>query len=279
MLKSSFSIIAIMLLTLAASASTASTPSPDESIIYKQVDEISLTLHIFRPPLQAETAVPAIVFFHGGGFNNGSPSQFYRQAAHLAQQGLVAISVKYRLKNTHGTDPRACVRDAKSAMRWVRENAVRLGIDPRRIAAGGGSAGGHLAAATALLENFNEATDNLPTDCRPNALILFNPVMNNGPDGYAYNRVEAYWENFSPAHNIRKGAPPALIMLGSEDPLFTVEQAKACKAAYDAVGSRCDLHVYEGQKHGFFNRGEMFTETLSQMDAFLRSLGYLNAAL
>ena len=111
--------------------------------IYKTIDGTELPLHIFEPKdLKKGDKRAAIVFFFGGGWNSGSPVQFEKQCAYLASRGMVAITVEYRVKNRHGVPAVSCFSDAKSAIRWVRQNAERLGIDPYRIAAGGGSAGG-----------------------------------------------------------------------------------------------------------------------------------------
>ena len=90
---------------------------------------------------------------------------------------MVTILADYRVLNRHGTDARIAISDAKSAIRWVRENASALGIDPTRIAASGGSAGGHLAAATSVVSGFDSRQDNLEVSSKPNALALFNPVL------------------------------------------------------------------------------------------------------
>jgi acetyl esterase/lipase len=117
---------------------------------YKQVGEVTLKIDIFEPK-QKDSAkkYPAIVFFFGGGWVGGSPGQFYRQCEYLAGRGMIAMSAEYRVKSRHQTTPAECVKDGKSAVRWIRANAARLDIDPDRIAAGGGSAGGHVAAAVA----------------------------------------------------------------------------------------------------------------------------------
>ena len=118
--------------------------TPDKMVVYKRVDDVELKLHIFEPPdRQANKPVPAIVFFFGGGWVGGTPTQFYHQCDYLASRGMMAISAEYRIKSKHGTTPFECVADGKSAIRWVRANAERLGINPDKIVAGGGSAGGH----------------------------------------------------------------------------------------------------------------------------------------
>ena len=116
---------------------------------YKDVGGHKLNLHIFRSPAHSPTKEPkpAVVFFFGGGWVGGTPTQFYPQCQHLAKRGMVAISAEYRVKSRHHATPFDCVEDGKSALRWVRTHAEKLGIDPDRIAAGGGSAGGHVAAA------------------------------------------------------------------------------------------------------------------------------------
>jgi acetyl esterase/lipase len=214
------------------------------------------------------------VFFFGGGWKGGTITHFYPQAEHLSKRGMVAIAVEYRTKTGHGTDPRACVMDAKSAMRWVRSHAKELGIDPNRIAAGGGSAGGHMAAATATLTKFDEPGEDTSVSCIPQALVLFNPVFDNSEKGYGYERVKAYWKDFSPMHNLKKGMPPTVVFLGTKDKLIPVSTAEEFKKIMESNGDRCDLHLYEGQPHGFFKDAK-FKETLAEMDNFLVSIGWL----
>src|SRR5688572_26427217 len=117
---------------------------------YKQAGPTKLELYIYEPAgHRPADRRPAVIFFFGGGWNQGSPAQFERQCRYLASRGLVAITADYRVASRHGVTAIECVKDAKSAVRWVRKNAGRLGVDPNRIAAGGGSAGGHIAAASA----------------------------------------------------------------------------------------------------------------------------------
>jgi len=110
--------------------------------VYKTIGDTKLSLYIFNPP--GHTAAlrrPAIVFFFGGGWRQGSPDQFEAQCRELASLGMVAISADYRVFSRNQSNVLDSVRDAKSAIRYIRENAQRFGIDPQRIAAGGGSSG------------------------------------------------------------------------------------------------------------------------------------------
>ncbi|MFS2757980.1 prolyl oligopeptidase family serine peptidase [Bacteroides thetaiotaomicron] len=108
-------------------------------------------------------------------------------------------------------------------------------------------------------------------------MILFNPVIDNGPHGYGFDRVKDYYRDFSPIHNIKKDAPPAIFFLGSEDNIVLLETALKFKKKMEHVGSRCDLLLYPGQKHGFFNAKfeEFFEKTMSATVVFLKSLGYI----
>ena len=254
-------------------------PVPDRKVIYKVIDKNPLFLHVFNPKLHAKgNKVPAIVFFHGGGWKGGGVTHFYNQSAYFASRGMVAISVQYRTESSHGTTPKECVMDGKSAMRFIKNNAAELGIDPDKIIAGGGSVGGHIAAAMATLKGFNEMTEDTLVSCVPKALVLFNPVANNSEEGYGYDRVKEYWEAFSPYHNISENTPSTLIMLGTKDTAFKPNLAKKYKQKMEAFGLHCELILYKDQVHAFFNydkNRELHFQTMEDADLFLTSLGYL----
>ena len=250
-----------------------------QRVQYKQVDTTTLSMELYYPStFDSAKKNPAILFFFGGGWNNGTLSQFVPHARYFAQRGLVCILVEYRVNQVHKTSPFESLKDAKSAIRFIRKNAIRFHIDHAKIAAAGGSAGGHLAAATALIEDYNEPGHNRSVSCVPNALLLFNPVIDNGPGGYGYERIGAAYKSFSPLHNINKGAPPTIMFLGTADALIPVETAKYYQKVMEKVNSRCELFLYEGQPHGFFNyrNFEYYKITVAETDRFLQSIGYLN---
>lgn len=266
----------LLFMVMAANIFASPKEKPSRIIPYKETPQGELRLHVFNPPnhKHQKDQRPVVVFFFGGSWNTGSPAHFYPQAKYLAQRGLVAITAEYRTKKSHGTDPRVCVRDAKSAIRFIRRRAKWLGISPTRIAAAGGSAGGHLAAATATLSEFNEPDENLEVSCKPNALVLFNPVFDNSENGYGFERVNKYWKDFSPMHNLSSNTPPTIVFLGTKDEFIPVATAEKYKEIMTSNGTRCDLHLYSGQAHGFFNKAK-YKETVAQMDQFLVSLGWL----
>ncbi|WP_268033305.1 alpha/beta hydrolase [Algoriphagus sp. PAP.12] len=250
-----------------------------ELFLYKELDTTQLFVEVLYPEeMEGGKEYPAVVFFFGGGWVGGSREHFRPQATYFAKRGLVCFLVDYRTRSVHQTPPFESLKDAKSVMRYVRANAAQFHVDPDQIIAGGGSAGGHLAAATALVSGFNDDKDDLAISPIPNALLLFNPVIDNGPGGYGFERVGEAYKEFSPLHLIGKGAPPTLFLLGTQDNLVPVATAEYYKTVMEKVGSRCDLHLYEGQPHGFFNyrNFEFYEKTLLAADEFLQSLGYLS---
>lgn len=251
--------------------------------VYKKASGDDLHIYRFDPSGHnpKTDSRPAAVFFFGGGWNGGSVTQFEPHANYLAGRGMVVFLADYRVKSRQKTTPKECVADGKSAVRWIRENAKRLGVDPDKIAAGGGSAGGHVAATTGMCDGFDEESENAEISSRPGALLLFNPVYNNGPEGYGHSRVKEWFPAISPAHSITKDDPPAIVFLGTEDKLIPVSQAEAFRDEQKKLGVDSELYLYEGEPHGFFNlklsqgKAEHFKDTVLKMDAFLVKHGFL----
>jgi acetyl esterase len=244
---------------------------------YRKIDSTELKLWIFGES-DPKTPKPAIVFFFGGGWSSGSPGQFEAQARHFAKRGMIAITADYRVKSRHGVPVVECVKDAKAAIAWVRENAQRLGIDPDKIAASGGSAGGHLAAATGTISGFG-------SDERPNAMILFNPACTLAPiagwqppgavAALSAERFGVEPKVLSPAHHIGPHTPPTLILHGEADTTVPYASVVAFESAMKTADRPCKLVGYEGAGHGFFNRGDDSSKTLAEADGFLVGLGWL----
>lgn len=267
-----------LILSLLMSITACSVGYSQYRILYKEIDSTKLFMEVYQPGIiDSAKKYPAIAFFFGGGWIEGSMKQFEPQAKYFSQRGMVCFLVDYRIKNKHQTSPFESLKDAKSAIRFIRIQANKFHIDTSKIVAAGGSAGGHLAAATALITDYNETSDNLSVSCIPNALALFNPVIDNGPGGYGYERIGKAYMTFSPLHNVRKGAPPTILFLGTNDNFIPVQTAKKFQEAMEQVNSRCELQLYEGQRHGFFNYKniEYYKKTVSKLDEFLQSLGFI----
>lgn len=252
---------------------------------YKTVGEAKLSLYIFNPPGPTSGNRAAIVFFFGGGWTSGTPGQFEQQCRYLAAKGMVAIAADYRVKSRNQSTITDSVSDAKSAILYVRKNSARLGIDPDRIAAGGGSAGGHIAAAAGLISGPEELQS------RPNALVLFNPVVIMAPVAndddlnqnsgaiVARGKQEADAVAISPWHHIAKGSPPTIIFHGKSDTTVPWVTVESFTKRMQAAGNRCELVSFEGQNHGFFNfrptGNQYYDETVNKAGDFLASLGFI----
>jgi acetyl esterase len=266
--------------------------------VYKTLGDVTLKMWIFMPPgHQVEDRRPAMVFFHGGGWLRGHPSSFYKHCEYLAARGMVAITVAYRIREVHHSTVNLSVADARSAMRWIRTHAERWGLDPNRLAAGGSSAGGHLAAATATLNAYDDPGDDLSIDVRPHALVLFNPALVLAS---IEGKLElASWadhlnkalemdfellmggppESLSPYHHIPADIGPTLIFHGTADDVVPYFTAELFWEKMKALDRRCELIGYEGAGHGFasyrLDDNAAFVDAVHKMDRFLVSLGYL----
>ena len=269
MQKFNFS-LAILFLLLVNSAFSQILP---EKIFYKSTEQTDLNLFIYNPvDFDKSQTYNCIVFFHGGGWNSGDYKQFERQSIYFASRGMVAISVEYRIRNKHGTSPIQAMEDAKSAIRFIRLNSELFSINPNRIAAAGGSAGGHLAAVAGNIDLFDNSSEDLTISSKPDLLILYNPVLHYGRKwGWIDNPSSA-----SPYENLSEGAPPTIILTGTKDKIVPVELIENYKKRMEAVGSRCDVFFYEGAEHAFFNKGQDFIDTLYKSDIFLKSNWYLS---
>lgn len=199
-----------------------------KNLVYKEVQGKQLMVDVFTTgELMKKDDNPAIAFFHGGGWAYGSPSEFYNACKRYTKKGFVTFSFSYRLAiQEDGTIPNPditpveCTKDARSALRWMKENADELHIDPDKIVASGQSAGGQLAISTAIMDDINESTDNLTIDPTPLALLLFSSNLNTLEPWLDYlmgDRRKEIW-SISPYHNLKAGMPPAIEFHGTEDP-------------------------------------------------------------
>ncbi|MBX3419999.1 MAG: alpha/beta hydrolase [Pirellulaceae bacterium] len=258
--------------------------------VYATVAGVDLKAYVFRPAdWQPGDRRSAIVFFFGGGWVSGTPAQFVPQCQRLAKQGMVAMTVDYRVSSRHKVTAKDCVADARQALRWLRANAERQGVDPQRIAAGGGSAGGHLAAAIALIAS-SESAENQTVSCVPNALVLFNPALVldsiEGVSELPESRMQSLRKllgtaprDLSPYHRLHQDAPPTLVLHGTDDRVVPHASVRWYAERATQLGTQCQVVSYEGAGHGFFNPGrgqeDYFEATCQEMEAFLRSLKFL----
>jgi acetyl esterase/lipase len=255
-------------------------PSRVEEIVYKVIGKIKLKLTLYHP--EESGMKPGIVFFGGGAWMVQDPKQFRPHSIDLARAGFLGATAEYRTSGQHGATPLESVRDAISTVRWLRLNSERIGLDPRRVAASGGSAGGHIAACAATLTGFDEEGEDTGISSVPDALVLYNPVLDPADEYVSRHllereevrRMNVQLEEISPMRVIRPGVPPTIIFHGTEDQVVPFAQAERFKVLMEGVGSRCVLVPAEGEGHGFFNyrrSKHWYRETMEATREFLHS--------
>ena len=264
--------------------------SSDSVHTYKSVEGHDLKIWVFNPTITSKTNAPAMLFFFGGGWNSGSPTQFVKYCERLSEHGMVGIVADYRVKSRHGVQAKTCVEDALDALRYITENATTLGIDPMRIGVGGASAGGHLAASLGTIHASDPAA--------PKVMALFNPTTVLAPiaDDLSdaslgeFEKMNARYQakeehlraliglepvELSPFHHVASNSPPTIIFHGTNDKTVPYESAKLFASQFKKNGVFVDLKTYEGAGHRFFNREPYFSQTAGELEAFLLDLGWL----
>lgn len=250
---------------------------PSRSVVYHQVGGRELRLFVFEPAgRRAGDRRTAFLTVHGGGWSGGDPSRMFPFAAHFARRGCVAFSVEYRrAAPAAGISVFDGLADVRAAVRAVRRRAGEFGVDPARVVVHGASAGGHLAVGAALFEPAGEAQD-AGESSRPDALVLFYPVIDTSAEGYGQTRIGARWREISPVEHVRPGLPPTLVCHGTADTVTPVAGVRRFAAAMLAAGNRCELELQEGGGHGYLliDR-EGFDASLRRTEVFLHSTGLL----
>ena len=252
--------------------------------VYKVVDSLKLSIDVFNTKQSYERDNnTAIVFFHGGGWAFGAPNEFFTTCERYAEMGIVTFSVEYRLSTDNGFTPSKTispiesVMDARSALRWVRENAAKFHLDKNKIVAAGQSAGGQLALSTAMIDDYNEKTDDLTVSCSPNAILLFSSCVNTVEAWCDYllaERRSKIW-SISPTYHIKKGLPPMIEFHGTDDEQVPKWTLQFFENAMKKQGNEFELHMFEGRKHYLGGENPKYShyydeDILNITDEFLR---------
>ena len=228
---------------------------------------IRLRAYVSYPPnYNPNVSLPAIAFFHGGGWEKGSPTYWLPMAHYFAARNMIAISFQYRIKSLHKSDVSESIADAKSAIRWMRKFSSQLGIDPNQIVASGDSAGGHLALTTALLDQYDEESGaDRAISSRPSAAASLYPVV----DATLAGLLPA----MSPKHQLNQSnVLPMLIVQGDADTHDWTPPAAAAAFCNSANGLRsgvCTFVSVPNANHSFLDRHDFFVAGIAAIDRFL----------
>jgi acetyl esterase/lipase len=289
-------LVAWSLIVVGPSVSRAQAPAPPPATsapvqipdgaterIFKQVGGADLKLYVFKPAdLKPAERRPAAIYFAGGGWTNLRVDAGFALASRLASLGLVAITATYRVRAVHNSTPYDSVVDAKSALRWVRDHAADLQIDPARIVGVGDSAGAHVLLTAAVLDTFDEPSENRGTSSKPNALFLTAAVVTTVPvEGMPITAQQQALLDFlgprtreiSPLHHLAKNLPPTVIYHGKLDPLMPYTAVDEFCTKARTLGNLCDLTGFDDAAHNVARVKR--AETDAGLLAFLKRLGYL----
>ena len=290
--------IALAFIALLAGPLFAQSPAPEkkpdvtplelpgsEARVFRTVGDAELRLHIVKPEgWSAADKRVCLVNFFGGGWVSGTPESSVRWAKWAASKGLVGIAPDYRTRNRFQGTPENCVSDGRSAVRWVQAHAAELGIDPAKVVVSGGSAGGHVAAWTAITGPGPDEGDPAP-EITPAALILFNPVTDTKETGYGGpKRFGGKSERAlacSVPDRMPVKMPPTIVFHGTADITGPCANSVAFRDQLVATGNRCELVTFEGLGHSYYSSkfGEAGKAALKKTEAdacaFLTSLGLL----
>jgi len=261
-------------------------PDWDEIISYKNLGWIDLTLSVYYSKTDKEKS-PCIIFFHGGSWKTRAINQFKQYAYYFSERGYTAMSVKYRVfDDSPDVIPCDEIKDAKSAIRYVRSHAESLGIYPDKIIVGGMSSGGHLATATAFIDTCVEDDENNAFSCLPDALMLQNPLVDLSENGWlaGHDYLGDDWMTLSSIHHIDINCRsiPSIILSGSSDHTTPIKNMIHWDNIYHSLNGYSQLFVFDGRGHGFSNYNETksgeghrdFIYSLYFMEAFLLQTGY-----
>ena len=251
----------------------------EEGVVFGTGGGRDLKCDIFTPPGNPNRA-PAILLLHGGGWSGGDRSQLRGYGILLGRLGYVCVASEYRLSGEE-TWP-AQIHDSKAALRWMRANAGRLGIDPARIAVSGNSAGAHLSlmvAGTPNVPEFEGVGGNAGVDTSVAASVaIYAPVQLGGPAApseavsalMGANPTAAALTGASPVSHARSTFPPTLLIHGNGDVVVPSEASLQMYRALQAAGAPAELHIYAGEPHAFDAAPAFGRQCAAVMDLFLQ---------
>jgi len=275
--------VLIMAASILAPPLSAAEITVHEGIEYSNPDDQHLKLNLARPK-KIDGRAPAVLCIHGGGFRAGRRERWDKLCRQLAERGYVAATVTYRLAPKYQFP--AAVHDVKAAVRWLRANADKYHIDPRRIGVVGDSAGGHLAqflGVTGRVKRFEGPGENAQQSSSVQCVVNY-----YGPSDFtkSYGKsvdageVLPLWFGgdlkkelrrhilASPLNWVTPNAAPTLLLHGSKDPYVAIEQAEWIHERMKAAAVQVQLLRLEGAGHGF--RGKHLEQAESAMFEFLQ---------
>ena len=249
-----------------------------QSFTYFSNDDTELNLYAFLPDGHNENdARCAVLFFHGGQWDQEMLSQFAPQALNFVSHGAVGIVAEYRTADPHETTPMESIQDAQHAIFWLRKNHSELGIDPHKVVVAGAGSGAHIALCAAMHKKVVSDAEFTST---PDALILWSAIIDTTKRGIGNqlftNAKDA--RRTSPTKNIRRKLPPMLFFHGNEDPVTPVAAVDKFCQRMRSKRNIARFVPFNRATHSFFNfnvNQHYFVQTLENAEGFLMEQGFL----
>lgn len=246
----------------------------EEGVVFARGGDQDLRCDVFTPPGGADHA-PAVLLVHGGGWREGDRTQLRGYGILLGRAGFVCVASEYRL--APGATWPAQIHDVKAAIRWMRANAGRLGIDPNRIAIEGNSAGGHLAliaAGTPNVPAFEGDGGNAGVSSAVAAAIAFYAPARLDPSGQVIRDLLGSADPeiaraASPVTYVSPSFPPTMLVHGNRDEVVPVGESFRMYEALERAGVPVELHVFAGEPHAFDSGSLLGRQSAELMRAFL----------
>lgn len=282
---------ALMIASVCVSVAGAQETTPiklpgSEPIVFRKIGDVELRMHVVKPSgWTASDQRACMVCYFGGGWSSGTPERGIGWAKWAADHGMVGIAPDYRTRKRFNSVPEDCVADARAAVRWIEDHAAELGIDPHKIVVQGSSAGGHVAAWTAISKPGPGADDPAPA-ILPAAMVLLNPVTDTKEGGYGGPRrfsgsVERALACSVP-DQMQQKMPPTIVFHATADATVPYANSVAFKDQMEKNGNRCELVTFEGLGHAYYASSkygdparEAGRKTYADVTTFLKSLGLI----
>lgn len=247
--------------------------------VYAERSEGPVQAHVYFPSQEGPAPRPAVIFFHGGFWDIPTPTQFVPHCLHFASRGAVTITAVTRTSKSHDTGAMEAIEDARDLVRWVREKADELNVDPERVVVGG-AAGGALQALMTTIPRDKALEANGGINCRAQALLLFSPLIDSVSVTKAMERFESRKQarSHSALRKARRKLPPMIAFHGKADRITPFDHIDKFRRKMAFRGNRFELIDFERADHSFFNFNvshDIFEATIGAADRFLVNLGIL----
>jgi acetyl esterase/lipase len=251
-------------------------------IVYRSINGRELLLDIFYPK-KTRKRKPAVVMIYGGGWRSGNKTQNHAMAIELAKKGYVAVSAEYRL-SLEAAYP-AAVQDLKGAIKWMRANAKKYGIDTTKIAALGCSAGGQLAALLGTTNGIEYLEDNINDVSHSAAvqavidmdgiLAFKHPESEEGVMagqwlGGTYEQKQETWKEASPLYHVNSNSVP-ILFINSSSPRFHAGRTDMIKKL-DSLHIYSEIHELPDTPHPFWFFHPWFNDVMQYTILFLNNV-------